>query len=73
MPSRVRVRDAQVWALGILPVVEDIRDYGACTLQEIADALNARGVTALRGGAWTSMQVWRLLRQTAEGEPSRRR
>ena len=73
MPGRVRVKDARQWALSILPVVEDVRDHGACTLQEIADALNARGVTALRGGAWTSMQVWRLLRQAAEGQPPKRR
>ena len=73
MPGRVRVEDAQRWALNILPVVNAIRDEGACTLQEIADALNARGVTALRGGAWTSMQVWRLLRQATEGAPSGRR
>lgn len=69
MFGRVKVREARQWALSILPVVEDIRDEGACTFQEIADALNARGITALRGGAWTSMQVWRLLRQAAEGEP----
>ena len=68
MPGRVRVSDARQWASSILPVVEDIRDHGACTLQEIADTLNARGVTALRGGAWTSMQVWRLLRKAVDGE-----
>ena len=73
MPGRVRVRDAQQWALNILPVVDDIRDKGACTLQEIADALNARGVTALRGGAWSSMQVWRLLRQVTGGSTPGRR
>ena len=73
MPGRVRVRDARQWALSILPVVAEVRRDGACTLQEIADALNARGVTALRGGAWTSMQVWRLLRQAADGKPPGRR
>ena len=73
MPGRVRVKDARQWALSILPAVEDVRDQGACTLQEIADALNARGIPALRGGTWTSMQVWRLLRQSAEGTPPKRR
>ena len=70
MLGRVKVKDARRWALSILPVVDDIRDEGASTLQEIADALNARGITALRGGNWTSMQVWRLLRQVTDGEPS---
>ena len=73
MPGRVRVEDARRWAVSILPVVDEVRSEGASTLQEIADALNLRGVTALRGGAWTSMQVWRLLRQATEGAPSGRR
>lgn len=69
MPGRVKVKDARQWALSIMPVVAEIRDEGAFTLQEIADALNRRDITALRGGAWTSMQVWRLLRQATEGKP----
>ena len=73
MPCRVKVRDARQLASSILPTVEDVRDHGACTLQEIADALSARGVVALRGGTWTPMQVWRLLRQAAKGELPKRR
>lgn len=73
MPDRVGTRDARQWASNMLPVVDDIRHQGASTLQEIADALNARGISALRGGAWTSMQVWRLLRQATDGSPPERR
>ena len=70
MPGRVTVEDARQWALRMLPVVAEVRHEGAYTLQEIADALNVRGMTALHGGPWSSMQVWRLLRQHPEGADS---
>lgn len=67
MSGRVKIEDARYWAMSTLPIVDAVRNEGASTLQEIADALNARGVKALRGGDWTSMQVWRLLRQATNG------
>src|ERR1700712_2453832 len=33
-----------------MPVIEDIRANGSISPQKIADALNARGITAARGG-----------------------
>lgn len=55
------VAEVREWAQAALPKVDEARAAGAVTLQEIADALNAQGVPALRGGRWASMQVWRLL------------
>jgi DNA invertase Pin-like site-specific DNA recombinase len=45
----------------LLPVIQDIRAAGHTTPQHIADALNERGITAARGGAWSAVQVRRVL------------
>ena len=63
MGGRIGVEEARAWADTVRPMIDEAKQAGATTLQEIADALNARGVSALRGGAWSSMQVWRVLRQ----------
>jgi DNA invertase Pin-like site-specific DNA recombinase len=42
-------------------ITDEIRDGGASTLREIAAALNARGIPAARGGAWSAAQVHRLI------------
>src|ERR1700733_11671444 len=49
----------------LLPVIEDIRTTGAVTPQQIADGLNARGITAARGGGWSAVQVRRILKSSA--------
>ena len=46
----------------LLPVIEDIRNAGFMSPQQIADGLNERGITAARGGAWSAVQVRRILR-----------
>jgi hypothetical protein len=48
----------------LLPVIEDIRDAGYSTPQQIADGLNERGITAARGGAWSTVQVHRILKSS---------
>jgi hypothetical protein len=48
----------------LLPVIEDIRDAGLSTPQQIADGLNERGITATRGGAWSAVQVRRILKSS---------
>jgi DNA invertase Pin-like site-specific DNA recombinase len=45
----------------LLPVIEDIRGGGHISPQQIADGLNERGITAARGGAWSAVQVRRIL------------
>ncbi|MGY4801342.1 recombinase family protein [Teichococcus aerofrigidensis] len=49
-------------AAEVLPYVEAARRAGATTLQQLADALTARGVRTPRGGAeWRPWQVRRVL------------
>jgi DNA invertase Pin-like site-specific DNA recombinase len=48
----------------LLPVIDDIRATGASTPQQIADGLNERGITAARGGAWSAVQVRRVLKSS---------
>jgi Recombinase len=43
------------------PVIDDVRTNGAESLREIADGLNHRGISAARGGAWSAVQVERVL------------
>ena len=48
-------------AADLAPIVAEIRTAGASSLREIAAALNAKGITAPRGGEWASTQVRALL------------
>ena len=43
------------------PVIAAVRDAGAVSLRQIAAELNARGIPAARGGAWSAGQVLRVL------------
>jgi DNA invertase Pin-like site-specific DNA recombinase len=56
----------------LFPVIESIQSAGHTSPQQIADALNARGITAARGGEWSAVQVRRVLDRTeARKSPSR--
>ena len=48
-------------AANVLPVVREIRRAGATSLHQIADALNARGVSTPRGGKWHASSVRNVL------------
>ena len=48
----------------LLPVIEDMRAAGVSTPQQIATGLNERGITAARGGAWSAVQVRRVLKSS---------
>jgi DNA invertase Pin-like site-specific DNA recombinase len=48
-------------AANVLPVIQEVRKAGATTLREIADALNARGVSTPRGGQWYAASVRNVL------------
>src|ERR1700716_2091569 len=39
-------------AANVLPLIREIRRAGATSLHQIADALNARGISTPRGGRW---------------------
>ena len=48
-------------AANVLPVIREIQRAGASSLHQIADALNARGITTPRGGTWYANSVSNLL------------
>jgi DNA invertase Pin-like site-specific DNA recombinase len=48
-------------AANVLPVILDVQRSGAKTLRDVADALNARGISTSRGGRWHAMTVRNVL------------
>jgi DNA invertase Pin-like site-specific DNA recombinase len=48
-------------AANVLPVVREIQGAGATSLHQIAAALNARGISTPRGGAWYAKSVSNVL------------
>lgn len=57
----IRQAKAARYKADILPVIEEKRRAGIVTLKGIADALNADGTPAPRGGEWSAVQVQRIL------------
>jgi hypothetical protein len=45
-------------------VIREIQRTGATSLHQIADDLNARGITTPRGGAWYAKSVSNVLART---------
>ena len=45
----------------VLPIIREIKRSGATSLHQIADALNARGISTPRGGQWYAKSVSNLL------------
>ncbi len=43
------------------PDIRELRAAGAVSLRDLAAGLNARGIPATKGGAWSAVQVMRLL------------
>jgi len=54
-------RNADEFAAGLAPMVNDLRAQGPPTLHQIADALNDRGIQTRRGGRWHVSNVRNLL------------
>jgi DNA invertase Pin-like site-specific DNA recombinase len=48
-------------AANVLPIIHEIQRSGAKTLRDVADALNARGISTARGGRWYAMTVRNVL------------
>lgn len=48
-------------AANVLPIIREVQQAGAKTLRQVADALNARGVSTARGGRWHAMTVRNVL------------
>jgi Recombinase len=57
------IRDmADRHAANVLPIIREVQRSGvARTLREVADALNARGISTARGGRWHAMTVRNVL------------
>jgi Recombinase len=73
-PSRARagrkaavernVANADHHAANVLPVIREIQRSGA-SLHQIADALNARGISTPRGARWYAKSVSNVLARSA--------
>ena len=48
-------------AANVVPIIREIRRAGATSLHQIAEALNARGITTPRGGQWYASSVRNVL------------
>lgn len=66
--ARARSQTAAKRNGDLLPVIQELRAAGATTPQQIADGLNGRGITAARGGAWSAIQVRRVLALDVQAE-----
>src|SRR5260221_1472596 len=53
--------EADRYATNVLPIIREAQKAGATTLRQIAEALNARGVTTARGGQWYATSVSNVL------------
>lgn len=62
---QTRQDQAAKYLSDVLPVIQDKQQRGASTLRTIADALNAEGTPAPRGGKWSAVQVKRILDRAA--------
>jgi hypothetical protein len=49
--------EAERFAGTVLPIIKQVKKAGATTLQQIADALNDRGVATAHGGSWYPSNV----------------
>jgi len=53
--------NADQHAANVLPLIRAAQKHGATSLRDIADALNARGVSTARGGRWHATSIKNML------------
>jgi hypothetical protein len=58
--------NADKHAANVLPLIREAQKHGATALRDIADALNARGVSTARGGKWYATSVKNMLERAWE-------
>jgi DNA invertase Pin-like site-specific DNA recombinase len=56
-----RIAKANNRTSDLLPIIEEMKASGAVSLRQIATGLNAKGIRTARGGAWSAVQVQRVL------------
>jgi DNA invertase Pin-like site-specific DNA recombinase len=61
--NKAQNEEANMFAWEILPLIDGIKASGLTSLKDIADALNARGVTTQRGGTWYPSTVSNILKR----------
>jgi DNA invertase Pin-like site-specific DNA recombinase len=60
--ARVSIRAlADRHAANVLPIIRQMQRAGATSLHQIAEALNARGISTPRGGRWYAKSVSNVL------------
>jgi DNA invertase Pin-like site-specific DNA recombinase len=71
---QARSASADARAADLAPVIEDIRAAGAISLSDLAKELNARDISAPRGGQWSAAQVRLLVKRLHQslGQPHQR-
>lgn len=63
--AHVRAGNADAFAAKVRPALDALQSSGITSLKGLAAALNAKGITTRRGGAWSATQVARLLERCA--------
>jgi DNA invertase Pin-like site-specific DNA recombinase len=58
---------ADRYAANVLPIIREIQRAGATTREDIANALNARGIATARGGRWYGSSVRNILARAVTG------
>jgi DNA invertase Pin-like site-specific DNA recombinase len=57
----IRVATADSRATDLMPTIRQLQSQGANSLRQIAAGLDARGITAARGGQWSAAQIRSIL------------
>jgi hypothetical protein len=60
-PDPSRVSPGENSAEALAPIIAELRDSGAHTLQQLADALNERGLATTAGARWHKGSVGKLI------------
>ena len=66
--AKVRRREIEKRKVDLLPVIDELRESGVKTLQQIAARMNELEYTAPRGGMWHANTVRRLLQHNTSSE-----
>lgn len=66
--ARIALSHSQ--AMDLAPVIAELRASGVSSLSALARGLNERGIPTARGGAWSPMQVSRVLDRLAKQAPA---
>jgi DNA invertase Pin-like site-specific DNA recombinase len=61
--TKAALAAAKARGANVIPVIHEVRRAGATTLREIAQALNARGISTPRGGQWHATSVTNAARK----------